>query len=76
VSLSYALELAPRRAAGQDRAAAVAVSDGLLRHAPARSIAELAVDPDLAAAARALVDLVRLRSGDLPDDVTVILCRA
>lgn len=51
-------------------------SDGLLRYAPPRRIAELALGPDLAAAARALVDLVRLPNGSLQDDVSVILCRA
>lgn len=50
-------------------------SDGLLRHAPAAAIARVASGPDLAAAARELVDLVRLPSGEIPDDVAIVLCR-
>lgn len=50
-------------------------SDGLLRYAKPADIARLAAGPDLEAAARGLVDLVRLRSGALPDDVSVVLCR-
>lgn len=51
-------------------------TDGLVRYAKRDAIAELARGPDLDAAARALVELVRLPSGELPDDVSVILCRA
>ena len=50
-------------------------SDGLLRHAPAEAIARVAGGPDLAAAARALVELVRLPSGEVPDDIAIVLCR-
>jgi len=50
-------------------------SDGLLRYAKPADIARLAAGADLDAAARGLVDLVRLRSGALPDDVSVVLCR-
>ena len=50
-------------------------SDGLLRYAPPEAIARVASGPDLAAAARALVELVRLPSGELPDDVAIVLCR-
>jgi len=50
-------------------------SDGLLRYAKPRDIAQIANGPDLAAAARALVDLVRLPSDGLQDDVSVVLCR-
>lgn len=48
-------------------------SDGLLRYASPRDIARIAGGPDLAAAARALIELVRLPSGGLPDDVSVVL---
>ena len=51
-------------------------SDGLLRYARSEAIVQLVSAADLAAAARGLVDLVRLRSGALPDDVSVVLCRA
>jgi len=50
-------------------------SDGLLRYAAPRDIARIATGPDLAAAARALVELVRLPSGGLQDDVAIVLCR-
>jgi serine/threonine protein phosphatase PrpC len=53
----------------------VVASDGLLRYAKRDDIARLASGPDLTAAARALVELVRLRSGALQDDVAVVLCR-
>lgn len=51
-------------------------SDGLVNYAPRRAIAALARLPDLAAAARQLVDLVRLPTGALPDDTSLVLCRA
>lgn len=50
-------------------------SDGLLRYASRADIARVAGGPDLAAAARALVALVRLPGGELQDDVAVVLCR-
>ena len=50
-------------------------SDGLVKYAPPRRICEVARGPDLDQAARQLVDLVRLRSGALPDDVGVVLIR-
>lgn len=50
-------------------------SDGLLRFAPPEAIARVARGPDLAAAARELVELVRLPSGEVPDDIAIVLCR-
>lgn len=50
-------------------------SDGLLRFARPEAIARVVSGPDLAAAARALVELVRLPSGEVPDDVAIVLCR-
>ncbi len=50
-------------------------SDGLLRYARPDAIARVATGPDLAAAARELVALVRLPSGEVPDDVAIVLCR-
>jgi len=50
-------------------------SDGLLRYAQRAAIVRLARDGDLPAAARALIDLVRLPSGRLQDDVAVVLGR-
>ena len=50
-------------------------SDGLLRFARPEAIARVASGPDLAAAARELVELVRLPSGEVPDDVAIVLCR-
>jgi serine/threonine protein phosphatase PrpC len=51
-------------------------SDGLLKYARREGIAALARERDLQAAAHRIADLPRLRSGALPDDLTVILCRA
>lgn len=50
-------------------------SDGLLRYAQRTDIVRIANGPDVGAAARALVELVRLPDGQLPDDVSVVLCR-
>jgi len=50
-------------------------TDGLLKYARRDRIAAVALGPDLQMAAYALADLPRLRSGALPDDVGVILCR-
>jgi serine/threonine protein phosphatase PrpC len=50
-------------------------TDGLLKYTSAERIAEAARGPDLPRAAGQLVDLVRLRSGGLQDDVAVVLCR-
>lgn len=50
-------------------------SDGLLKYAPRERIIEVARGGDLHAAGQELADLPRLRSGALPDDVAVILCR-
>jgi PPM family protein phosphatase len=50
-------------------------TDGLLKYARRDRIAAVALGPDLQMAAHALADLPRLRSGALPDDVGVILCR-
>lgn len=51
-------------------------SDGLFRFAKQADIARIANGPDLAAAARALVELVRLPTGQVPDDVSIVICRA
>jgi serine/threonine protein phosphatase PrpC len=51
-------------------------SDGLLKYARRNQIAALARGADLNAAAQKLADLPRLRSGDLPDDLAVVVCRA
>lgn len=51
-------------------------SDGLLAHAKAVDIARVSRGPDIAAAAGALIALARTPAGTLPDDVSVVLCRA
>jgi PPM family protein phosphatase len=51
-------------------------SDGLLNYATRNDILRVVRDPDLHAAAHALIELVRLRNGALQDDVAVVLCRA
>lgn len=53
----------------------VVASDGLLRYAKAADIARIASGVDVGAAVRSLVELVRLPSGQLPDDVSCVLCR-
>lgn len=58
-----------------DGATLLVASDGLLRHAAPEVIARVASGPELAAAARELVELVRLPSGEVPDDVSLVLCR-
>lgn len=50
-------------------------SDGLLKYASAERITGCVGGADLEAVARELVELVRLRSGALPDDVAVLLAR-
>jgi serine/threonine protein phosphatase PrpC len=51
-------------------------TDGLFKYAPRPAIAAAARLPDLSSAAESLLRLPRLRSGKLPDDVAVALCRA
>lgn len=50
-------------------------SDGLAKYAKAEVIAETAPSGALDDAARGLVDLVRLKSGTLPDDVGLVIAR-
>jgi serine/threonine protein phosphatase PrpC len=50
-------------------------SDGLLRYAKPAAIARLASGDNLERAASTLVDLVRLPTGRLQDDVSIVLCR-
>jgi serine/threonine protein phosphatase PrpC len=52
------------------------VADGLLKYGGRDRIAVLARGADLQVAVRQLAELPRLRSGALPDDVGVILCRS
>jgi serine/threonine protein phosphatase PrpC len=51
-------------------------SDGLWKYTDPAAISRCAGSPDLGDAATGLVDLVRLTSGALWDDVAVVLCRA
>jgi PPM family protein phosphatase len=50
-------------------------TDGLFNYAKPERIAALAVDKDLQVLPKKFVDLVRLRSGELWDDVGLVLCR-
>ncbi len=50
-------------------------TDGLLKYARRDNICSVAREGNLEATARNLVDLVRLRSGKLQDDVALILCQ-
>jgi serine/threonine protein phosphatase PrpC len=63
------------RAGPLGHATLVVASDGLLRYGGRQDIARIARGPDLETAARALVELVRLPSRALQDDVAVVLCR-
>jgi serine/threonine protein phosphatase PrpC len=65
----------PIHARGLEGGTLLVASDGLLRYAQRDDIARVAQGADLVAAAKALVELVRLPSGQLPDDVSVVLCR-
>lgn len=49
-------------------------SDGLLAYTAARDLGPRALPGALEAAATALIDGVRLRSGGLPDDLALVLC--
>lgn len=51
-------------------------TDGLFKYAPRASIAAAARSPEVTNAGEALLRLPRLRSGALPDDIGVALCRA
>jgi serine/threonine protein phosphatase PrpC len=53
----------------------IVASDGLFRYLSERAIARIAGNPELAVAARELVAAVRLPSGALQDDVSIVLCR-
>jgi PPM family protein phosphatase len=50
-------------------------SDGLFKYTSPESICEVALEAEIEETAKRLVDLVRLRSGGLPDDISVVLCR-
>jgi len=50
-------------------------SDGLLRYARPADIARVARQPDIDLAVTALIELVRLPSGELQDDVAIVLLR-
>jgi serine/threonine protein phosphatase PrpC len=51
-------------------------SDGLFKYADADMICQAAREADIETAADRLLNLVRLRSGKLQDDVAILLCRA
>jgi len=60
---------------GFDAGTVLLGSDGLFKYAEPDSICRAANDPDIEAAADRLLALVRLPSGNLKDDVAIILCR-
>jgi hypothetical protein len=53
----------------------VVATDGLFKYATEGKIGEVARLLDLEAVPGRLIDLVRLRSGGLHDDVAVVVCR-
>lgn len=54
----------------------VIASDGLFAYARRADIVRIVCGDDLAVAAQALVEAVRLPGGELQEDVAIILCRA
>jgi len=50
-------------------------SDGITNYAPRTKIADAARTTDLEIASRKMAALARLKSGALPDDIGIILCR-
>ncbi len=58
-----------------DRGTLLVASDGLVKYASRDRIASIARGEDLDAATHALIELVRLPSGKLQDDTTVVLVR-
>jgi serine/threonine protein phosphatase PrpC len=50
-------------------------TDGLLKYAPSERIIAACRESATETAAKNLIELVRYRSGALPDDVTVILAK-
>jgi PPM family protein phosphatase len=62
--------------AGRLEGTLLVASDGLFKYADESRICETAREEEIELAAKHLVDLVRLRSGALPDDVSVVLCRS
>ena len=73
--LGAGAELIRFRSGPLGEATLLVASDGLLKYAHPADIARIARGPDLAIAARELVELVRLPTGGLQDDVAIILCR-
>lgn len=63
------------RVRGLERGTLLVASDGLFNYAQPDDIARVALGADLNAAARGLVDLVRLPTSALQDDVSVVLAR-
>jgi len=63
------------RLRGLERGTLLVASDGLWKYAKADAIARVARTADIGAAAAGLVDLVRLPTGALQDDVAIVLCR-
>lgn len=53
----------------------IVASDGLFKHATQAKIVPLVLGDNLGAAAGALAALVRGADGQMPDDVTIVLCR-
>lgn len=61
---------------GPLRGTLIVATDGLFGYAKRDSLVRLARDPDLGSLPLKLIDSVRLKSGELWDDVSVLVCRA
>lgn len=53
----------------------VMATDGLFKYTSQERISEQAREADLKVASKAILDLVRLKSGGLQDDIAIALCR-
>jgi len=53
----------------------MAASDGIIKYAKRDKIWKAALSEDLESAAREIIDLARLPTGEIQDDAAVILCR-
>jgi hypothetical protein len=58
-----------------DSSPVLVASDGFAKYASRARVAAIRIDGNLAGAVSGLMDMVRLRSGALQDDVSVVLCQ-
>jgi PPM family protein phosphatase len=76
VSIETAIAVKSQSGGGQDRAAVLERPDGLFKYAQPEKICGIARGPDIEQASRELIELVTLPSGELWDDIAIVLCRS